>query len=166
MSARATRRFPIRVADLLWILEGMKADLSRNRYETFDALLGYCDSVASAVGFSVLAILGADRERTTPYTYATGRALQLTNILRDVKNDAARGRIYLPLTELKKFNVTEAEILGSKYSDNYFQLAGSVAARAKHFYSLAQKSLQMSSQPTTTTTCSFLTKSARLRWLR
>jgi phytoene synthase len=61
--------------------------------------------------------------------------------LRDVKNDAARGRIYLPQSELKKFNVSEAEILGSKYSDNYFRLAASIAARAKNFYALAQKNL-------------------------
>ena len=65
----------------------------------------------------------------------------MTNILRDVKNDAARGRIYLPQSELKKFNVTEVEILESKYSDRYCALAGSVAGRAENFYSLAQKTL-------------------------
>jgi phytoene synthase len=61
--------------------------------------------------------------------------------LRDVKNDAARGRIYLPLAELKKFNVSESDILDSKYSENYSTLARSVAERARKFYSLAQKTL-------------------------
>jgi phytoene synthase len=70
-----------------------------------------------------------------------GKALQLTNILRDVKNDAERGRIYLPLSELKKFNVSEADILQSRYTENYCALASSVAERAKNFYSCAQKTL-------------------------
>ena len=61
--------------------------------------------------------------------------------MRDVRTDAERGRIYLPLAELKKFNVTEAEILNFKYSENYHALAASVAGRAKHFYQLAQKTL-------------------------
>jgi phytoene synthase len=86
-------------------------------------------------------IFGYKNPACHDYAIYLGKALQLTNILRDVKNDAARGRIYLPQSELKKFNVTEAEILGSKFSENYFTLAGSVAGRAKHFYSLAQKTL-------------------------
>jgi len=67
--------------------------------------------------------------------------LQLTNILRDVKTDAGRGRIYLPLDELKKFDVGEKDILDSKYSDRYCALAGSIAGRAKHFYQMARKTL-------------------------
>jgi phytoene synthase len=123
------------------IINGCETDLDTLRYENYDELELYCYRVASAVGLLSIEIFGYKNAACHDYAIYLGKALQLTNILRDVKNDAARGRIYLPLTELKKFNVTEAEILGSKYSDNYFQLAGSVAARAKHFYSLAQKSL-------------------------
>jgi phytoene synthase len=123
------------------IINGCETDLDTLRYENYDELELYCYRVASAVGLLSIEIFGYKNPACHDYAVHLGKALQLTNILRDVKNDAARGRIYLPLTELKKFNVTEAEILGSKYSDNYFQLAGSVAARAKHFYSLAQKSL-------------------------
>jgi phytoene synthase len=123
------------------IINGCETDLDTLRYENYDELELYCYRVASAVGLLSIEIFGYKNPACHDYAVHLGKALQLTNILRDVKNDAARGRIYLPLTELKKFNVSEAEILGSKYSDNYFQLAGSVAARAKHFYSLAQKSL-------------------------
>jgi len=123
------------------IINGCETDLDTLRYENYDELELYCYRVASAVGLLSIEIFGYKNPACHDYAVYLGKALQLTNILRDVKNDAARGRIYLPLTELKKFNVSEAEILGSKYSDNYFQLAGGVAARAKHFYSLAQKSL-------------------------
>ena len=75
------------------------------------------------------------------YAIYLGKALQLTNILRDVRTDAERGRIYLPLSELKKFNVSEAEILRHEYSERFHALAASVAGRAKHFYQLAQQTL-------------------------
>ena len=84
-------------------------------------------------------IFGYQNPACRDYAIYLGKALQLTNILRDVKNDAARGRIYLPQSELKKFNVSESEILDSKYSERYFALAASVAARAKHFYSARAK---------------------------
>jgi phytoene synthase len=123
------------------IIRGCEMDLTRNRYEDFDELEIYCYRVASAVGLLSIEIFGYKNPVTRDYAIYLGKALQLTNILRDVKNDAARGRIYLPQSELKKFNVSEAEILGSKYSDNYCQLAASIAARAKNFYALAQKNL-------------------------
>ena len=75
------------------------------------------------------------------YAIYLGKALQLTNILRDVKNDAARGRIYLPRTELDRFRVSERELLEGHYSERYFALAGAVAGRAREFYRLAQKTL-------------------------
>ena len=123
------------------IIKGCETDLDTLRYENYEQLELYCYRVASAVGLLSIEIFGYKNAACHDYAVYLGKALQLTNILRDVKNDAARGRIYLPQSELKKFNVTEAEILGSKYSDNYFRLASSVAARAKHFYSLAQKTL-------------------------
>jgi len=123
------------------LIKGCEMDLEKLRYENYDELELYCHRVASVVGLLSIEIFGYQNPACRDYAVYLGNALQLTNILRDVKNDAARGRIYLPLAELKKFNVSEAEILESKYSDRYFALAGSVAGRAKQSYSLAQKTL-------------------------
>ena len=101
----------------------------------------YCYHVASVVGLLSIEIFGYKNPACRDYAVYLGKALQLTNILRDVKTDSARGRIYLPLAELKKFGVSEAEILDAKYSDRYFTLAASIAGRAKRFYQLAQKTL-------------------------
>ncbi len=123
------------------LIKGCETDLDTLRYENFDQLELYCYRVASVVGLLSIEIFGYQNSACHDYAIHLGKALQLTNILRDVKNDATRGRIYLPQSELKKFNVNEADILASKYSENYFQLAASVAARAKYFYSLSQKTL-------------------------
>ncbi len=123
------------------LIQGCEMDLEKLRYEDFDELELYCHRVASVVGLLSIEIFGWQNPACHAYAVYLGKALQLTNILRDVKNDAARGRIYLPLTELKKHNVGEAEILGSRYSENYFALAASVATRAKNFYRLARQTL-------------------------
>jgi 15-cis-phytoene synthase len=111
------------------------------RYADYGELELYCHRVASVVGLLSIEIFGYKNPACHDYAVHLGQALQLTNILRDVKNDAARGRIYLPQSELKKFGVSDAEILEGKYSDRYLALARSVAERAKHFYGLARKTL-------------------------
>jgi phytoene synthase len=123
------------------LIKGCEMDLDTLRYENFEQLELYCYRVASVVGLLSIEIFGFKNPACRDYAVQLGQALQLTNILRDVKNDAARGRIYLPQSELKKFAVSEQEILDGKFSENYFQLAASVAARAKNFYSAAQKTL-------------------------
>ena len=123
------------------LLKGCEMDLDTKRYENFEQLELYCYRVASVVGLLSIGIFGYKNPATRDYAVYLGKALQLTNILRDVKTDAARGRIYLPLAELKKSNVGEAEVLDSKYSDRYFTLAAGIASRAKRFYQLAQKTL-------------------------
>jgi phytoene synthase len=123
------------------LIKGCEMDLETLRYENFDGLELYCYRVASVVGLLSIEIFGYKNPATRDYAVYLGKALQLTNILRDVKNDAARGRIYLPQSELKKFGVTENEIMESRYSDRYFTLAASIAGRAKKFYQLARKSL-------------------------
>jgi phytoene synthase len=123
------------------LIKGCEMDLDTKRYENFEQLELYCHRVASVVGLLSIEIFGYKNPATRDYAIYLGKALQLTNILRDVKNDAERGRIYLPLDGLKKFNVGENEILDSKYSDRYFALAGSVAIRAKDFYRRARKAL-------------------------
>ena len=135
------RQFKLPFALFDEVIQGCEMDLDTLRYENYEQLELYCHRVASVVGLLSIEIFGYKNPACHDYAVYLGQALQLTNILRDVKNDAARGRIYLPQTELKKFNVPEAEILASTYSDNYFRLASSVAERARHFYSLAQKTL-------------------------
>jgi 15-cis-phytoene synthase len=135
------RQFGLRFELFDELLKGCETDLEQTRYETWERLETYCYRVASVVGLLSLEIFGYQNARSREYAIALGHALQLTNILRDVQNDAARGRIYLPRTELEKFSVTEAEILRGEYSERYAQLAASAAARARQHYCRARKLL-------------------------
>lgn len=132
-------RLPFEYFDEL--IRGMEMDLEVKRYETYDQLELYCYRAASVVGLLSIEIFGYQNPDCRDYAVYLGKALQLTNILRDVRSDAARGRIYLPLSELARFNVPEQEILRSEYSPRFAELAGSVAGRAKHFYGLACRTL-------------------------
>ena len=123
------------------LIQGCEMDLEKLRYENFAELELYCHRVASVVGLLSIEIFGHQSPVSRDYAENLGQALQLTNILRDVKNDAARGRIYLPLTELKKFGVSEQEILDGKFSDRYEALARSVGQRARAFYQRARQTL-------------------------
>jgi 15-cis-phytoene synthase len=123
------------------LINGCEMDLEIKRYESFDQLELYCYRVASVVGLLSIEIFGHQKPGARDYAINLGKALQFTNILRDVKNDAARGRIYLPQSELKKFNVSESDILDGRYSERFRALAESVAARARNFYSAARAAL-------------------------
>lgn len=120
------------------LIKGCEMDLETTRYETAEQLELYCYRVASVVGLLSLEIFGYQNPKCRDYAIALGQALQLTNILRDVQNDAARGRIYLPLAELRKCSVPEDEILCGEYSDRYAHLARSVAQRAREYYQRAR----------------------------
>ena len=123
------------------LLKGVEMDLDIQRYQTWAELEQYCYRVASVVGLLSIEIFGYTDNGCKDYAVYLGKALQLTNILRDVRNDALRGRIYLPLSELDRFSVTPEEILAGRYSARYEQLARSVADRAKEFYSKARSAL-------------------------
>jgi 15-cis-phytoene synthase len=123
------------------LIRGVEMDLDIKRYETYEQLDLYCYRVASVVGLLSIEIFGYQNPACRDYAIYLGKALQLTNILRDVRTDAERGRIYLPLFELARFKVREDEILRFEYSDRFRDLAASVAARACEFYRLAQKTL-------------------------
>ncbi len=135
------RQFGLRFELFDELIKGCEMDLDTLRYEGFEQLELYCYRVASAVGLLSIEIFGYQNPACREYAVHLGKALQLTNILRDVKNDAARGRIYLPQHELKRFQVDEDDLLQGKYSARYHALAQDVAARAKKFYQAAQKSL-------------------------
>jgi len=123
------------------LIRGCEMDLDTWRYATFESLELYCHRVASVVGLLSIEIFGYQNPACHTYAVHLGQALQLTNILRDVRTDAERGRIYLPLAELRSANVTEAEILRHEYSDRFANLGASVAARARNHYRLARESL-------------------------
>jgi phytoene synthase len=123
------------------LLQGVEMDLDTKRYENYEQLEVYCYRVASIVGLLSIEIFGYQEAGCRDYAVCLGKALQLTNILRDVRSDAQRGRIYLPLSELARFTVSPEEILRLEYSPRFFELANSVAGRARHFYRLARESL-------------------------
>lgn len=135
----ASFRLPFELFDEL--IKGCEMDLDTKRYDNYEQLELYCYRVASAVGLLSIEIFGHQSPACRDYAIYLGKALQLTNILRDVRTDAERGRIYLPRSELDKFNVPEKEILAFKYTDNYRALAASVAVRARNFYALARETL-------------------------
>jgi len=135
------QKFSLRFELFDELIKGCEMDLDTKRYENFEQLELYCYHVASVVGLLSIEIFGYKNPATREYAIYLGKALQLTNILRDVKTDAARGRIYLPQGELKKFGVGEDEICDSKYSGRYFALASHVADRARGFYELARLTL-------------------------
>lgn len=133
------RHLPFELLDEL--LKGVEMDLDITRYERMEELEKYCYRVASVVGLLSIEIFGYQNSGCREYAIHLGKALQLTNILRDVRNDAERGRIYLPLAECRRFGVSEEEILEGVYSEKYFRLAQSMAATARGFYAKAREAL-------------------------
>jgi phytoene synthase len=123
------------------LLQGVEMDLEIDRYADYEQLELYCYRVASVVGLLSIEVFGYSNPACRDYAVYLGKALQFTNILRDVRTDAARGRIYLPLQELKRYAVTEEEILKSEYTPRFEALGKSVAGRARHFYLLARQTL-------------------------
>lgn len=132
-------RLPFELFDEL--IQGCEMDLTRHRYGTYAELEQYCYRVASVVGLLSIEIFGYSNPRCREYAVHLGKALQFTNILRDVHRDAERDRIYLPAEELRRHEVSDEEILRGTYSERYERVAAAVAARARHFYREARRSL-------------------------
>lgn len=126
--------FSIRGEHLIAVIDGMEMDLTQTRYLDFVALERYCWHVASVVGIMSANIFGFRDERTLQYAEKLGLAFQLTNIIRDVGEDARRGRIYLPISELQQFGVPAADILNAKHSDRFVQLMRFQLERAQRCY--------------------------------
>lgn len=122
---------------LLEIIDGMEMDLQQSRYLDFKGLSLYCYRVASVVGLLAAEIFGYRDRQTQKYAHDLGMAFQLTNIIRDIGEDARRGRIYIPMDELKQFNVPAADILNGKYSDNFTALMQFQYERAERYYEQA-----------------------------
>ena len=127
-------KFDLNKEYFIEIINGMKMDLNFNRYENFKQLQLYCYRVASAVGILSAKIFGFNNINTLKYAHDMGIALQLTNIIRDLGEDARRGRIYAPLDEIKIFGVTEAHILNYKEDEKIKKLVLFLSERAENFY--------------------------------
>ena len=134
--------YGIEARHLLAVIEGCQMDLEQSRYLDFAGLARYCDLVAGVVGEVAANIFGRSRESTLVYAHRLGLAMQLTNIIRDVGDDARRGRIYLPMDELKRFDVKAGELLERKYSDRFNALMAFQAERAHRCYDEALAQLE------------------------
>lgn len=123
------------------LVDGVEMDLRRSRYETFDELIGYCRRVASAVGVMCIEVFGCRDSRSRDYAFNLGLALQLTNIIRDIKADLQQGRIYLPQEDLRKFGVTESALGAGQLSEPVRKLLAHECQRARHFFSAAAQAM-------------------------
>ncbi len=135
------KRFNLPQEHLLEIIDGMEMDLDQPRYADFKSLQLYCYRVASVVGLLAAEIFGYTDRKTLKYAHDLGIAFQLTNIIRDVGEDARRNRIYLPMDEMQQFGVTAAEILNAKESENFQKLMAFQIERAQRYYKQATAQL-------------------------
>jgi len=126
--------FQIEQHHLQSVIEGCQMDLTQTRYLDYPGLQRYCHLVAGVVGEVAAQIFGQTVPQTTLYAHKLGQALQLTNIIRDVGEDAGRGRIYLPVNELQQFDVKAHEILKRSYSERFTALMQFQARRAQGLY--------------------------------
>jgi phytoene synthase len=116
------------------IIDGMQMDLEQSRYLDFAGLSRYCYHVAGVVGLLAAGIFGYRNPETLKYAETLGTAFQLTNIIRDVGEDARKNRIYLPMDELKRFEVPAADILQARHTENFARLMAFQAERAEGYY--------------------------------
>lgn len=123
------------------LVRGVEMDLTKDRYKTFNELHKYCYRVASVVGLICADVFGYRNAVTLGYAVDLGVAMQLTNILRDIKSDAANGRIYLPHEDLKKFGYSEGELLSSSYNQKFIDMMRFECARARDYYKRAEETL-------------------------
>jgi len=140
-------QFNIPLEPFFDLIKGMEMDIQQSRYPTIDDLMQYCYRVAATVGLMSIEIFGYKNISTRKYAINLGYALQLTNILRDIKKDALIGRIYLPLEDLKRFNYSEQDLFSNVYNENFVALMSYEANRAKEYFAKANRALDISDKP-------------------
>ena len=136
------KSFDIPKQYFLTLVDGCERDLLQRRYQNFEELKDYCYSVAGIVGLISIEIFGYKHEETKEYAVNLGYALQLTNILRDIKQDKDRGFIYLPKSDMARFKVTEADIINEVYDERFVALMEYEARRAREYYNKARSALR------------------------
>jgi phytoene synthase len=139
-----TYHIPIDLPYLL--IDGVRTDLVKNRFNNFQELYDYSYKVASVVGLMTSKVFGYTHNEALEYAVDLGIAMQLTNILRDVGEDLERNRIYLPLDEMKRFGVTEESLFDHQYTENFYDLMKFQIERARAYYQKADKGIEMLSK--------------------
>jgi 15-cis-phytoene synthase len=139
--AHSLQRFPLPKGYFEELIAGVEMDLTHSRYPTFHELYDYCYRVAGVVGLMCIEIFGYRNLKTKDYAINLGVALQLTNIMRDLKVDAERGRIYIPQDELARFGYREDELLQGVYTPAFLELMRFVGSRARHYFHNARQLL-------------------------
>ena len=129
------------------LIDGMEMDLKWHSYQTFADLREYCYRAASTVGLICIEIFGYESARTREYAVNLGLALQLTNILRDLKEDTARGRIYIPVEDLERFGYSERDLRENLYNAPFIELMKYEYARARSYFEKAAGSLPDQDRP-------------------
>lgn len=141
--AKIVNQFNIPLDHFFELIKGMEMDLQKKRYETFEDLQLYCYRVASTVGLMCIEIFGYKNPSAKDFAVNLGIALQLTNILRDVKKDAEKNRIYLPLEDINRFQYSEDDLIRGTYNNNFVSLMEFETVRAKDFFNKANRALDL-----------------------
>lgn len=139
--SKTIQHFNIPLEPFFDLLKGMEMDLQQKRYVSFNDLQTYCYRVASTVGLMCIEIFGYRHPSAKDFAVNLGIALQLTNILRDIKKDAEKGRIYLPQEDLKRFNYNESDVFNNTYNQNFQKMMQYQVERAKWYFNTATASL-------------------------
>lgn len=132
--ADSQKKFGIDRSHYAAVIEGCEMDLVRSRYTTFDELVEYCKKVASAVGLVCIEVCGYEDQRAVEYAVDLGIAMQLTNVVRDVAEDAGNGRIYLPLDEITRFGYSEQELIAGEVNNSFRDLIKFQVERARRYF--------------------------------
>lgn len=135
----ATATFGIPPAYYEEVIRGVESDLVKNRFDSFEELREYCYRVASVVGLICIEVFGYDDESAKEYAVDLGLAMQLTNILRDLKEDAGRDRIYIPLDEMSRFGYSAEELKGGVINDSFRELIAFQVERARAYYTSSNR---------------------------
>ncbi len=141
--AHAAAEYGIPYEDLMEVARGVEMDLTISRYETFEDLATYCYRVASVVGLICIKICGYSDERAREYAIDLGLAMQLTNILRDIREDAERGRIYIPQEDLRRFNYSEEDLMAGTINDEFRSLMEFEVERAREYFERGKRGLKL-----------------------
>lgn len=137
--ADAQSRFGIEERHFAAVIEGCEMDLTKSRYETFDELIAYCERVASAVGLICIEVCGYEDKAAVQHAIDLGIAMQLTNVIRDVAEDAGNGRIYLPLEDLRRFGYSEEDLLAGRVNQSFRDLIEFQVDRAREYFENGRK---------------------------
>lgn len=141
--AHAVQEYDIPWEDLVEVVRGVEMDLTITRYETFDDLRSYCYRVASVVGLICIQVCGYSDPKAREYAIDLGLAMQLTNILRDIQEDAELGRVYLPQEELARFGYSEEQLMAGEIDENFTKFMEFQVARARDYFTKGKQLLKL-----------------------